>query len=181
VQLDNLADITPDKPFDSLALVEAQVNEESLHEAITFRIAASIGEPCKTASTELCKDSFVRATTTKPAKWFTESCGTCVEYTARFLVVTRGDEVRAGLADLSVFGKIDTPTEIAWTFLSAGQSAPLVRRVDGGFETLAVFSLDECEPSITRMLVSRIEPDGNEVPIRYHDIPPDPNTNPACP
>jgi hypothetical protein len=180
--LNNLADIIPDQPFDSLTLVAVQVsNYDADASPKDFRIETSIGEPCKTAGTESCKRNFARATSTQPEKWFAEYCGNCAEYTARFLVVTNSDGVRAGLSDLSFFGPIDTPTEVAWTYVAKGFGPPRVRSTNGALEVLASFTLDECEPHITRMVVSRMEPDGTLVPIRYNDVWPDPNTGPACP
>jgi hypothetical protein len=142
VRLDNLADITPDEPFDSLSVIAAQVSNYGIDDKPRdFRIEATIGEPCKTAKGESCKTNFAKATTTQPEKWFVDGCGNCAEYTVRFLVVTKGDDVRAGLAELSVFGEIDTPTEIAWTYVSIGRYTSLVRKIDGGFEALETSTL----------------------------------------
>jgi hypothetical protein len=182
VRLDNLADITPDEPFDSLTVVAAKVRNYGIDdEPRDFRIEASIGQPCKAAKDESCKTNFTKATTTQPEKWFVDGCGNCAEYTVRFLVVTKGDDVRAGLAELSVFGQIDTPTEVAWTYVSIGRYTSLVRKIDGGFEALESFYLDECEPHITRMIVSQIKPDGTLVPVRFHDDWPEFDTGYACP
>jgi hypothetical protein len=182
VELSNLADITPDEPFDSLSVVTAQVSDYGSNDpSVEFRVEASIGEPCKNASGEGCQTNFAKATTTQPDKWFDDSCGNCAEYTAQFLVVTKGDDVRSGLAELAVFGQIDTPTEVAWTSVSNRRTIPRVRKIDGGLEALETFALDECDPHITRMLVSRVKPDGTLVPVRFHDEWPDPDTGSSCP
>jgi hypothetical protein len=179
--LANLADIIPDQPFDSLTLVAAQVSNSDFDALPNFRIEASVGESCKSASTDVCKRNYTLATSTQPDKWFEKNCGNCAEYTARFLVLTIGNEVRAGLADLSFFGPIDTRTEVAWTYVARGFEPPRVRSANGGFDVLAIYALDECEPNITRMVVTRMEPDGTLVPIQYNDVWPDPNIGPACP
>jgi hypothetical protein len=184
IVLSDLNNITPGIPIDSIVMVEVHFHLGSVGEwTQQFTTKQTVGTPCKTSSDQVaCQRQFATSISTLPKRFFPDPCGNCASYLARYLVITAGDEVLAGLSDLSYFGAVDTPTEVGWKFVSTLARLPSIRQSGSGFDVLDSFDLDECSPSITRMQVSKAHPDGTFSPVQFHDeLPPDPGAGMACP
>jgi hypothetical protein len=149
VSLSNVKDIRLSIKASSLSYIAASISADPSAPRTTGPAAKIVtrGKPCSTgpsaAALERCRTAFDALTRTVPLTAWVDPFAMQTQLGTRYLVVTMGGRawvLDPGSADgRKAFGRIDTPTEVAWVTRSLS-----VRRGKGGFVYLETSIIQEC-------------------------------------